>query len=491
MNHLDITLAARSYCSGRALRKATLRHRRLVERPLAVVVFQLGAEPFSAAALGWGDSCVPSGVAVAGEPRNRDLAFAALLRFARWFNPLFESHAETRERIQPRNHVTERSISGPQVVVANRPAAELLARLGRRLAYLPLDGQTPADPALIRLGWHLLFLGFHSAMPGQQIVVSLTDLLNEHWVTALSPVESQSLAALDAYLDPPEGVHGFVAAAQAEGIAVGPLPGPEDDSSLQPLVETFNRARGQATSAETVDPLLIPIRKHYQPLLRRAWDVLWRCRDRELTYPEAPSVARRWAYDREAYTRHIDWVVKGGRRRARQTARQATRLCDDLEEGKRLLEAEEACDDPLRMVPYLLTHKALRGRVILVNDRHREQGPCRMVQRPLITLECPDRCLMAPGQELWWTEDACGAPWEVAEVRDSTSGGSLVFLKRTRGVIKSAMPVCRAEVCFSIHHPIRNYFRPFPKDDPWTHQPSCSVSTPASLEEGIREEVTL
>ena len=36
-------------------------------------------------------------MSVAGEPRNRDLAFAALLPFARWFNARFESHAANRE----------------------------------------------------------------------------------------------------------------------------------------------------------------------------------------------------------------------------------------------------------------------------------------------------------------------------------------------------------------------------------------------------------
>jgi hypothetical protein len=52
MNHLDIALAARSFTSGRGVRSCTVRHRRLVPNPLAVVLWQLGAEPFSAAAIG-------------------------------------------------------------------------------------------------------------------------------------------------------------------------------------------------------------------------------------------------------------------------------------------------------------------------------------------------------------------------------------------------------------------------------------------------------
>jgi hypothetical protein len=36
---------------------------------------------------------------VAGEPRNRDLAFASLVEFALWFNPCFEAHAIDREDV--------------------------------------------------------------------------------------------------------------------------------------------------------------------------------------------------------------------------------------------------------------------------------------------------------------------------------------------------------------------------------------------------------
>ena len=83
MNHLDVALAARAFAAGRGVRSATVRHRRLVPNPLAVVLWQLGAEPFSAAAIGWGDAHARPHMAVAGEPRNRDLAFAGTTFAAR------------------------------------------------------------------------------------------------------------------------------------------------------------------------------------------------------------------------------------------------------------------------------------------------------------------------------------------------------------------------------------------------------------------------
>jgi hypothetical protein len=173
-------------------------------------------------------------MAVAGDPRSRDLAFAALLKFARWFNPRFEAHASRRETIVRGSRTSTRAVTAPQVLVANQATVALLGRLGRRLAYLPTDGDRPADPDLVRLGRHLIFLGNHWAVPGQQLVASLADILGDHWATSQSELERQSLAALDAFIEPPVGLHGFEAAALAERDAVGPLPSGEDRSGSTP-----------------------------------------------------------------------------------------------------------------------------------------------------------------------------------------------------------------------------------------------------------------
>src|SRR5688572_15288721 len=100
MNQLDIALAARAFRDGRALRTAIFRHRKFVNKPLTVVLWQLGAEPFSAAAIAYGTAADSFELVVAGDPRNRDLAFAALLRFAQWFNPRFEKAFGQREIVE-------------------------------------------------------------------------------------------------------------------------------------------------------------------------------------------------------------------------------------------------------------------------------------------------------------------------------------------------------------------------------------------------------
>src|SRR5207253_2441120 len=91
----------------------------------------------------------------------------------------------------------------PQIVVPNRASVDMLLRLGRRLAYLQLDGDRPADPDLVRLGQHLLFLGRHATYPGQQLIIALTDLAGAHWLTPQSDFDRASLGAVDAHIDPP------------------------------------------------------------------------------------------------------------------------------------------------------------------------------------------------------------------------------------------------------------------------------------------------
>ncbi len=477
MNALETALAARAFRTGCALRTANYRHRRLVEEPLAVVLWQLGTEIFAAAAIGWGPRADAMEMAVAGEPRNPDLALAALMRFARWFNPRFEAHAADRETLTRGKHTWTRARTAPQVLVANNGTVGMLGNLGRRLAYLPTSGPRAVPEALVRLGRHLRFLWDHWAVPGQQMIVSLTDLLGSHWATPQSQVERQSLAALDAYIEPPFGEHGFHAAARAEQRPVGPVPDGENDQNLLPLVETFNAQRAGSTRPEVVGPLLGPIEAHYRRLIEGTWGLLWRCRDREAAFLEAPSVGRRWDEDRDAYTRHMDWMAQGGLRRTRQTPRQAALTLQRMEEAQRLLEAEEACDDPLRMVPSLLEHKAVRGRVVAIDLEYRELegrhcasgGPKRMMRRPLVTLLSEDACLMPAGKELWWTREPAGRTFVVHEVRPAPRKGSLVTLKLVARDFRG-LPVRGTEACFSVHRTGRGYITQLPTTDPWTHQ---------------------
>ena len=481
MDHLEVALAARALREGRAFRKAAFRHRCLPENPIALVLYQLGAEPFSAAAIGFGHCKSDFNLIVAGEPRNRDLAFAALQRLAQWFNTMFENAAAHRETVPNRNREQTRANTAPQVIVANSATIEMIGRLGRRLAYLPLTGPRPASAELVRLGQHFLFLHRHAGTPGQQLIVSMTDLLNEHWVTPQSPMERQSLAALYAYIAPPPGLHGYEAAASAERIAIGPLPDGDDDEKLDPLVQEFNGRRNGSTAPSVIAPLLAPIASHYRPLVRRTWDLLWTCRDREAGWQQAPSVPRRWDDDRQAYTDHVDWTLRGGHRRTRLTPRQAAMLMRKLEEAQAIVAAEQASDDPLLIVSDLLDEKAVQGWVLRVDETHQEIVNVRAARRPLVTISSPDPCLMPHGKELWWTRTPGSPPYVIVDVRAGPNQHVLITLKLTTSS-RIQLPRTGETACFSAHTTRTHWFAALPPSTPWTHRPS-SPPTPAPIED--------
>jgi hypothetical protein len=485
-DHLDAYLISRAHVEGRAQRTALLRHRHLVRTPLALVLWQLGAEPFSAAAVGYGSMPDGLGFGVAGDPRNRDLAFTCLRPLALWFNQRFERPAEERERVQRGSYEYERATSMPQVVVPNAATIALIGRLGRRLAYLTADERFTPDPELIRLGQHFLFLERHALRPGQQIVVPLTELLRNHWATAQTDLERGSLAALDAFIEPPPGVHGFDAAAAAELENVGPLPDGDDDTAVEPLVREFNASRAGRADANTVGQLLAPITAHYRPLVERSWSLLWRCLERERAYPEAPSCARRLLGDREAYTQHVDWTLTVGWRRTRQTARQAASTMRELEGAQALLEAEEAVDDPLRMARCLLAGKALAGIVVAVDREHREIVTTNRARRPLVTLECPERCRLPRGRTLYWSDNAGGTAWEVHDVANN-GGGSVVTMKLLTSTRDAAAPEIGDYACFSIHSAKEPFRMRLPRDTPWTHAPAAPPAPPAPIEDAAME----
>lgn len=454
MSYLQALLIAEARRTGRAQPSATVLHRHLTARPLGIVPFQLGAEPFTAAAVAWGFGAESRKMVVPGEPRDRELSFRALTTFATAFNRWFEGEGRTEP---------------PQIVVPNHGALGHLGRLGRRLAYLRTDGEYPADPALIRLGRHLRFLFERSRFPGQQLVLSMTELLGSCWVTELSDLETMSLPALVAAICPPRGKTPHQAAFEAEEVEIGPLPGGKDDEVMDKLLSVFNEARDRRTEESVVAPLRRPIVEHYERLVDRGWSLLWKALDLVRSLPEAEHVKRRFDADIEALNRHVDWVViRGMPYRTRQTNEQAARTLRGWEEAQRLLDAEEAVDDPLRMIPTLLANRGVAGSVIQVESDHFEMAQKRKVRRPRVVIETRERCTMPVGKELYWTRTPGKREYVLREIEPSDSGGSRVTLQLETSSSQE-MPEEGTLATFSVHHTRTDPPLTLPAELPWTH----------------------
>jgi hypothetical protein len=470
----DVMLPSFADGVGRAMPTALFCHRHVVAEPAMVVPFRIGGESFAVSALAMGFSQADFNPLVVPDPRNRALFFDRITPFAKQFDKWFMSFASNRDE-------DGIAIEAPQLIVPNRASASLLAAVGRRLAYIGAGGHS-VNPAVIATGRHLQFLREHLRVAGQQLVLSLTDILATHWSTPQTAGEKLSLPALSAWINPPAGVHGFEAALVAEaGDGVGPIPPAFRDAQVFGLVEEFAAATkaGDAAAASAAE---IGIHAHWKQILSSAWGICWDALAQIRALRLAASTTQRWRQDCEAYTRHADWQQTGGRRRVRPTPRQAAATHSKLEAANNTLTAQEAIDDPLRMAPYVLRDEAVIGTVVAIDPDHVERSPGGQRRRyPVVTVETPDRCGMAVGKQLWWTgEPNKDRPWIVREVVQLSRPSQRwrITLRRVKAATnQTRLPTRHDGATFSVLH-LDDYQAWFPAeaDVPWTHRPPAGAN---------------
>lgn len=487
---LDAFYAGRVMEGGRAVRSTTLRHTHLTAEPLGIAMWRLGGERFRAAAIAWGPIGGPFELAVAGEPRNRDLYFDALIPFAQDLCARVASVADARVQRTRGRRTDLVPADALQIVVPNRATVGALRLLGRYLAYLSDRSGTAPDPALVEAGRHLGFYAKHSRTAGQALLVPLDRLLAEHWATLLSPLEASNLAALDAQIDPPANLHAFEASAAAERlISVGPEPTEEIDRAAADLLDAFNEARAGSTDPAVVRPLIAPIRDHYRSLVEPVWDLMARSYARERSVPEAPSASRRFAEDREAFGRHADWVLPGRWYRTRDTARQAAMTLKRLEDAQRRYEAERAVDDPACMIEHLLEGDAFRGKVVSAKTEDVVVN-IQPVPRAIVTIDSEDPVVFPEGKQLWWTATASEPGWTVEQVAPHGGGSRIVLMSITRPTLDN-VPAVGDVVTYSTLHAGDGFFaQPLPKDAPWTHTAAVAAAVPEPIDAGDAESET-
>jgi hypothetical protein len=322
-------------------------------------------------------------------------------------------------------------------------------------------------------------------VPGQALLVPLDRLLAEHWATLLSPFEQANLAAVDAQINPARGLHAFEASFAAEASArIGPEPTEDIDRVTDELLARFNEVRAGATDAATISPLLPPLEEHYRQLVDPVWTLMARVVDRERALPAAPSVARRFEADREAFGRHVDWVTGGGRYRTTDTPRQAAMTLRRLEEALARYEAEKAIEDPAAMVPYLLDGDAVRGVVASLNDQYRVRLRVRAVRRALMAFDTDEPVVLPTGKRLWWTATANDYPWEVQDVRPHGAGSRLTLML-CAAPTPARIPQVGDRITFSVLRTRSDGYRlPPPQNPPWTHTPAAPPPPPEPIDSG-------
>ncbi|WP_078854579.1 hypothetical protein [Streptomyces sp. NRRL F-5135] len=494
--------------SGSAQPLATVRHRRISDRPLVLVPLTTAGEAGAPlGALVGTERDAPRLLTVA-QPRDRDLRFAFLGELAEAVLPYLDEYADAvepaeRSEADPetgkRVKVTvELCADAPQIVVPSRPGIDFVRLLGRsmrfrRTAEEDPDAAYPAPPRVPLLGRWLTHYGERARVPGSSLLLAATDLLNRHWATGQSSLEDQHLGALLAWIDPPGSLSGADAALHAEldrdpaGQLVCPPAGPATDPAfdnklLAPAVEAYDRARQALAAAEDgpraeerlarLTAAEHAIRALLADVMRPTWDSVWHALDLLRELPEGGRVADRWTRDRWSFTGHRDRVRAGEPPQPRHDdAVTAAQKLASRESAQGQLEAQEALDDPLVLAGRRLSGEAFLSEVTEVVMAYSESR--RPSPRPLVTVRTDDRPQLGEGVKVYRSLD--GKPQSAEFVRYEEDGSPVLRLTDRMGRAKDPAPGSVPEkgdrIAWTLfEHDQRGGPKlPDPEDTPWTH----------------------
>ncbi|MFC8789904.1 hypothetical protein [Streptomyces cinereoruber] len=494
--------------SGRAQPLATVRHRRVSERPLVLVPLTTAGEAGAPLGALVGTDPEEPRLLVVPQPRDRDLRFTFLADLAEEVLPYVDAFTDAVELVE-RNETdaetgkkvrveVELCADAPQLIVPSRAGIEYVRLLGRstrfrRTAEQDPETPFPAPPRVPLLGRWLTHFGERARVPGSSLLLAATDLLNRHWATGQSSLEDQHLGALLAWIDPADGMPGREGALRAEagrderGQLFCPPAGPATDPAfdnrlLAPAIERYDRARQASGAAEdpeaaerALGELLAAereVRRLVVSQLKPTWDAVWRAVGLLRELPEGARVADRWTRDRWSFTAHRDRVAAGEPPQPRRDdAVTAAQKLAAREQAQGQLEAQEALDDPLVLAGRRLAGEAFAAEVVEVVMAWTESK--RPAPRPLLTVRTDDRPHLAERVRVYRSLE--GKP-QAAEFVRYEEDGSLVLrvldrMGRSKEPAEGSVPEKGERIAWTLfEHDQRGGPKlPDPEETPWTH----------------------
>jgi hypothetical protein len=467
--------------AGRAMPIATVRHLHLHGRPLVLIPYALAGEANAPLAVMAGTAPDEPTLLVVAQPRNRDQRFAFAARLAEMLVPYVDSFTGVAEPIavDRGRDVRYRFLDAPQLWVPNTGGVEFLRLFGRSTRFRRTDGDHPVPATVPLLGRWLTFFAGAAEMPGSSLLLNAVQALNLHWATGQSSAEDAQLAAQLAWIDPPPGVSGVVAAGEAERLpAAGPATDPDfDNDVLAPLMS------GDEPDVEQLTDIL---RERLMP----AWRQMWRTLGLLRTLPAGARVAGRWDSDRDTFSAFVQHLADGGRPQPRRDgAVAAAARLHRLENAATRYAVQRAFDDPLVMAEYRLAGAAFAGRVTLAKADRIDDSGKRPVLRPRIMVATTEPVRVEPGAAL--TSPA--RPAQKAKVISITptpdgcdvllelSGGMGRKLVAEPGSVPEAGEHILLTTLSESFRPVGSF--PDPADTPWTHGgPPVSDTGPEVVE---------
>ncbi len=394
--------------SGRAQPLSRVRHRWLAGQPLVIIPLTLAGDPATPVAVMTGTSRSDQHLLVVPQPRNRDLRIRFLTGLARIVVGYIADRQHTTEVLPAKRNREERRryADAPQIIVPNRAARDYLGLLGRATRFQRTDGPFSVDAVVPALGRWLTFLADSADQPGSALLADLTSFLAEHWASGQSPLEDASLAAQLAWIDPPPGMTGLQAALATEDPLRYPPAGPAtdpgfDQAILEPLVRNHDRAV-QGGSQAAAERAVAEITSAFRGQLEPTWNAIWIAISLLRALPETAGAARRWAADRDAFTRFSSYLADGGLPQPRRdhAATAAARL-DRLERAQAAYDADRALEDPFILAELRTTGEAFAGEVVSAEPSRTDATTAgRTILRPRFTVRTDDPVRIEPGRVL-------------------------------------------------------------------------------------------
>jgi len=469
--------------TGRAQPLSRVRHRHLSGQPLVLIPLTLAGDPATPVAAIAGTSRIAPRLLVVPQPRDRELRLRFLTGLARVVLDYITARQAATELVPATSRREERRryADAPQVLVPNRAARDYLGLLGRATRFQPADGPYAADPSVPVLGRWLTFLADRADHPGSALLADLTTLLAAQWATGQSPLEDAHLAAQLAWIDPPAGMTGLQAALAAEDPLRCPPAGPATDAGfdraiLEPLVRNHDRAsrdHDQPGTARAAAEITEAVRGQLDPTWQSAWKAIALLN----ALPQTASADRRWAEDRDSFTRFSLYLADGGLPQPRRDrAVPAAARLDQLERAQAAFDAQRALEDPFVLAELRTAGEALGGTVVSTEPaRTTTSAMGRTILRPRFTVRTPDLVRIEPGRTL-----ICPArPGQRVQITELARGGedaTIVVLEVTQGMgtprkpKAGAVPGIGEQVTYTLDP---GYFAqrefPPPSQTPWTH----------------------
>lgn len=488
LTSLARVVAARA---GRAQPTKTRRHLHLSARPLVLVPLQLAGEACAPLAVMVGDDRDKPRQLTVYEPRDRTRRFEFAADLAETVLAFLDGYAATEpDDGQPYP-------DAPQILVPNAGGVAFTRLLGRSTRFRKTEGEYAVHPAVPLLGRWLSYYSERTEVTASALLVPLTAALADHWATGQSAVEDANLAALLAWIDPPDQMSGPQAARLAEDPVRCPPAGPVTDPTFDNEVLNYLIAVVRDALAAGDEGALARARSAMDAALRSqlepTWELIWRSVDLLRALPEAASVQDRWKSDRWSFTSQVGWLRDGGAPQPRRDgAVAAAKRLARLEREQQRLAVKRAYDDPLVMAEYRLAGEAFTGTVIAADPARLDVSGTRATLRPVISVETTDevifeagtvlRCPDRPAQDarVVMVTGLRAAPGDLAgadpaEARRERPTEVTLELKGGMGRAKVAPPGTVPDVGDQVTYTtLRDDFQPAAvfgdrEDTPWTH----------------------